>query len=130
MNDDAPNMSDTPISAQMREKYRRDAEAMRERKRLKEEKQKAQSAEDANDTPSVTPVRAVMPVRGFKGGDPVAIGKLGGRPRGSKNREKTNPLESLAPKKQKYALYRAKGKSRREQRYCLAIQFIRQIKPQ
>ena len=52
---------------------------------------------------------------GFKGpGDPREIGKLGGRPRGSKNKEKPDPLANLPIKKQKYALYRAQGKSMRE----------------
>jgi hypothetical protein len=39
----------------------------------------------------------------FKGpGDPREIGKLGGRPRGSKNRPKEDPLEGLNLKQRKY----------------------------
>ena len=50
----------------------------------------------------------------FRGGDPVAIGKLGGRPPGSKNKEKTDLLQPLPEKKRKYTLNRAKGMSKRE----------------
>jgi hypothetical protein len=55
------------------------------------------------------------PIKGkFKGGDPVAVGKLGGRPKGSKNRNKTDLLQPLPEKKKKYALNLAKGMSKRE----------------
>src|ERR1700731_1760720 len=50
----------------------------------------------------------------FKGGDPVAVGKLGGRPRGSKNKEKTDLLAPLSENRRKYVLNLAKGMSKRE----------------
>lgn len=50
----------------------------------------------------------------FRGGDPEEVGKLGGRPRGSKNKPEPDPLEGLNEKKKKYALLLAKGHSKRE----------------
>jgi hypothetical protein len=55
------------------------------------------------------------PIKGkFKGGDPVAVGKLGGRPKGSKNKEKHDLMQPLPEKKRKYVLNLTKGMSKRE----------------